>query len=476
MLDSVSLGLDQASPGLRGPDLDVVSTSDETANKASPSRLPQLSCSIAILCHRGSETFPALVSNVSLDGLRVESKERLLKGQRLLLELPGRASADMAWVPCIVQWCRRLPRKDGMLAGLRFDSATDLDSTSAHGHLAGTWLMAILDALGFIQSFQQEPSRTNGHSAPPCGVEPPLKEEAVTPSTIEAAEAETCEPPSEWARTPMEPEPTWAPPAPDDEWNALLADARAQAESLAKAPLLRRVLSTLRSFAVEDTASVFERRHMTRLSCDFKVTCARGRECFTAHVIDLHPGGLALRYRQPLNRGTLLRIEPPEEAPYYGTSACSGRVLYCRGVAKEYRLGVLLETNGPAGSWAPVALKRLGFNRSHLAEKRRYVRAQSDLAVEVRSWSGDLVRGVFVDLGRGGALLRSPKPWQPGEQVRFVVGPLARLPLLYLSGFVVHQRPEKGTENWLVSVRFAETDTARLKRLEQYLYALLRIE
>ena len=79
------------------------------------------------------------------------------------------------------------------------------------------------------------------------------------------------------------------------------------------------------------------------------------------------------------------------------------------------------------------------------------------------------MQGVFLDLGRGGALLQSSSPWRSGDQVRLVVGPLGNLPLLYLQGLVLNCRPDED-EQWLVSVRFLEQN----RQLDHYILALLR--
>ena len=131
-------------------------------------RLPRLSCQFTVNCHRSEGSFSAVVNNISLGGLRLEVSDRLKKGDLLDLEFRGPAQGS---VPCCVQWCRRLPKKETLLVGVVFNATLT--------QLRGTWLIEVLEALDTIQAYYQGLS--------PSVVEPPLARVlAVVPQATDA--------------------------------------------------------------------------------------------------------------------------------------------------------------------------------------------------------------------------------------------------------------------------------------------------
>jgi hypothetical protein len=431
-----------------------------------------------------------VVSNISLAGLRLEVGSRLVKGE--ILELQFRDPA-LRSVACQVQWCRRLPKKETLLAGVSF--------TATLAQLRGTWLIEALEALDTIGAYYQglappivQPPLSEAFSSEPApeivveveataSLEEPTSELLTESQVAEIADAcrlslsasehpgaETGELSSANKYTAFqEVSHLVAPPARDEAWAQLLHDAQLRLKQAS--PLLTRVLSGLRAFAVEDGVSLVERRRIRRMRCQYEVVCHLGAQSFRALVVDLSPAGLGLETAFTFRKGTVFSVLAPELPEFSGFAPMVGKVRHVK--LLQHRVGLVLEPTDLLRSWVGISLRTLGFSRAHLEEKRRFVRARTYLAVEARGWGGDFVKGFFLDLGRGGALLQSPQAFQREEQVRLVVGPLGPLPLLYLPGLVVNQRRDPDSAGWLVSVRFLELTKRRMSQLDQYILALL---
>lgn len=397
-------------------------------------RAARLACLLPVVCETSSgDLFPAFVTNISSRGMRLDLERRLAKGQRVRL-----AQRDSAHGPvtCVVRWCRKLPHKERLLAGVEVDSPPE--------ELHGSWVVSILGTLGYVERLDD-----------PRPLVPPSPEPGPAPAV---GEPELAEPLVE------EPRPTRA-PLDDTAWADLLETARTRLG--AGGSPLSKLLSGLRSFALEDTVSVNERRRLGRMEATWPVECRLDKGKLTAALVDLSLGGLGLRTDGVLRKGATVVVEAP--FPLGDLPPVTGKVRYTRPTQNGIRSGVVFDVKAAAGSWIAPALRQLGFGPHHLDCKRRYVRARAHLPVEARSWRGDFVQGIFLDLGRGGALLQSSSPWRSGDQVRLVVGPLGNLPLLYLQGLVLNCRQDEDGQ-WLVSVRFLEQN----RQLDQYILALLR--
>jgi len=404
----------------------------ETAGSACSADRPRaarLACLLPVIVELPERSFAAFVTNISSRGLRLDLECRLTKGARVRLSQRDSAHGP---VTCVVRWCRKLPHKDRLLAGVEVDSAPD--------ELHSSWVVSILGTLGYVERLDDP--------------RPPAPRPAETEPEAE---------PPELLHLPLPATPRGS--LDDDAWSELLETARIRIA--AGASPLSKLLSGLRSFALEDTVSVNERRRLGRLEATWPVEYVLDRGRTAGSLLDLSLGGLGLRSERALRKGAPVKVEPP--FPLNHLSAVTGKVRYTRPTPQGFRSGVVFELSAAAASWVGPALRQLGFGPHHLDCKRRYVRARAHLPVEARSWRGDFVQGVFLDLSRGGALLQSVTPWRSGDQVRLVVGPLGGLPLLYLQGLVLNQRQHEDGQ-WLVSVRFLEQN----RRLDQYILALLR--
>ncbi|MBN9417419.1 hypothetical protein ABS71_08445 [bacterium SCN 62-11] len=399
----------------------------------------RVSCNVPIRCELNGETFDGALKDVSPRGMRLELGKRLARNEILTISRPG---VDLKPVQAIVRWCRRHAHRDVLLAGMELEmSADDLQSS---------WAQPILATFDFLHPVAieliPEPVllQVDEPTAPVVEVPQPVAETMVIPEVIHAEELLPLEKPAE--------------PSPE-EWSALLSDAQNRLVDRPQ-PLLNKILKGFREFAFEDKASVEERRRVLRLTCLY--------ETGQGEILDLSPAGLGMATNRKLSRGASLQISPP--AQYADFAPVEGLVRFCRPFRDRFRVG--LEFKGSLiPTWANPALKELGFMPNHLDQKRRYVRAQTSLPIEVRDWRGEFELATLLDLSRGGTLLRTTKSWEIGEALRLILGPIGFLPTLFLSAVVLHQRPDP--DGWLVNLSFIDAGGTNLNRLDLYIKTIL---
>lgn len=419
----------------------------------------RVSCNVPVICELNGETFDGALKDVSPRGMRLELGRRLARNEVLKISRPG---VELQPVAAIVRWCRRHAHREVLLAGLELEMSSE--------DLQATWAQPILATFDFLHPVAIElipepvPLQLGEAVEPaptvvtePAHPEPALSEPMTVPEVIHAEEMEASE---EIQPSPLELE---IKPSPE-EWNQMLGEAQNRLVNRPQ-PLINKILKGFREFAFEDKASVEERRRVMRLTCLYETSLGKGG---TAEVLDLSPAGLGLVTNRKLSRGLALQLSPP--AQYSDFTAIDGSVRYCRPYRDRFRIG--LEYKGSLlPTWVNPALRDLGFNINHLDQKRRYVRAQTSLPVEVRDWRGDFELATLLDLSRGGTLLRTTKSWEIGEALRLILGPIGYLPTLFLSAVVLHQRPDP--DGWLVNLSFIDASGTNHNRLDLYIKTIL---
>ncbi len=101
-------------------------------------RAPRLNCRYEVRCQVQDYYFPALVTEVSLTGARIELPERLARN--VLLELhPQLSGSELEPVRCSVRWCRQSGKV--LAAGLAFHESPT--------RLSRSWVAVLLHSLGF---------------------------------------------------------------------------------------------------------------------------------------------------------------------------------------------------------------------------------------------------------------------------------------------------------------------------------------
>ncbi|MBS2036594.1 PilZ domain-containing protein [bacterium] len=415
----------------------------------------RVSCNVPVRCELNGESFDGALKDVSPRGMRLELGRRLARNEILKISRPG---VDLKPVAAIVRWCRRHAHREVLLAGLELEMSND--------DLQATWAQPILATFDFlhpvaIELIPEPVPLQLGEAADPLpseAAEPSLSEPMTVPEVIHAEEMETAADTVEISALEMEIKPS------PEEWNQMLGEAQNRLVNKPQ-PLINKILKGFREFAFEDKASVEERRRVSRLTCLYETNLGKGG---TAEVLDLSPAGLGLVTSRKLSRGVIVQLNPP--AQYSDFTAIEGTVRYCRPYRDRFRIG--LEYKGSLlPTWVNPALRDLGFTTNHLDQKRRYVRAQTSLPVEVRDWRGDFELATLLDLSRGGTLLRTTKSWEIGEALRLILGPIGYLPTLFLSAVVLHQRPDP--DGWLVNLSFIDASGTNLSRLDLYIKTIL---
>lgn len=408
----------------------------------------RVSCNVPVRCELNGEAFDGALKDVSPRGMRLELGRRLARNEVLLISRPG---VDLKPVSAIVRWCRRHAHRDLLLAGMELEMS--------HEDLQLSWAQPILATFDFLHPVAIElvpepvPLQLGEASEPaPTVVSDPIPPEVmVVPEVIHAEEVMS---------TPLEME---IKPSPE-QWNLMLGEAQSRLVNRPQ-PLINKILKGFREFAFEDKASVEERRRVSRLTCLYEIGLGKGAN---AEILDLSPAGLGLVTNRKLSRGAVLQLSPPGQ--YSDFTEIEGSVRYCRPFRDRFRIG--MEFKGSLlPTWANPALRDLGFTPTHLDQKRRYVRAQTSLPIEVRDWRGDFELATLLDLSRGGTLLRTTKSWEIGEALRLILGPIGYLPTLFLSAVVLHQRPDP--DGWLVNLSFIDASGTNLTRLDLYIKTIL---
>lgn len=475
----------------------------------------RINCNVPVRCEGLEEPFEGCLKDVSQKGMRIELQLRLTRGLRLRVFRPN---VQLEPVSAVVRWCRRHARKDLMLAGLELDME--------NADIEKSWVQPILSTFLFLQSSggfpeipppqpvvpePQEPEQEMTPAAPDppspeveelptltIPVQPHLAENLLTDQKDEVdAKGEEQEerpplpipeavPPQEPAaevepvlaellENAVEPSQADATPPPDvplpelstEEWTLLLKSAQQKLQP-PKPPLINQLLKGFREFAFEDVASIEERRRCSRLYCHYEAALETGSQTANAAVIDLSPAGLGLMVEKKIAKGSLVRLLSPQSLPGFAPVQCLVR--YCRAYRERFRVGLELRSD-LISSWLNPALKEVGLSGTHLEQKRRYVRAQTSLPIEVRNWKGDFELGTLLDLSRGGALLRTLTVWEIGEVLRLILGPVGYLPTLHLRAVALNQRPDG--QHWLVNVNFVDIAGTNLSRLDRYIKAIL---
>ncbi len=109
----------------------------ERASGAEQRRAPRLLCCYDVKCETDREKFEAVVSEVSLTGVRLELATRLSRDA--IVVLAADVGGNLAPVRCQVKWCRR--SAEGLAAGLAFAEEPEA--------LSRSWVAVLLHSLGF---------------------------------------------------------------------------------------------------------------------------------------------------------------------------------------------------------------------------------------------------------------------------------------------------------------------------------------
>lgn len=237
---------------------------------------------------------------------------------------------------------------------------------------------------------------------------------------------------------------------------------------------LARLLSSIK-FLVEPDLPVEDRRAGGRLECSLATSLVtetgETQEC---HVLDVSRRGLRIRTDRSLSKGISVALKPPE--PYGETHASlMARVMWSRKDedSRGHLAGLLL----PPGTeheetWLEAYLLSKGFSVGGL-QRRKFLRAESELPGRLIRKDNSAVHVMVLNLGLGGALIRSDEELEKMSPFRLHIGPLGNLPELELAGTVLRKTGEIEPYH-IHSSRFGPLEARRHDLLKRYITSLLR--
>lgn len=333
----------------------------------------------------------------------------------------------------------------------------------------------------------------------PDTVEAPLDEPAdppvsSSPEPPASSSPEPSEPPASSAETaaaePPEVEPTAAPPEPVPAPKAAKGPVEELPVTLPVAPRLKptgtapaevqegvareSVLQTLQLLMSANTEvrpeseelSLEDRRQAVRLKVEFPVQ-VRATSVSEATAIDLSLTGMRLKTQGPLLIGEECHLSLPGQPD----QEITGLVQWCiSGESGTSRAGLRF-TDPPeklAHSWAIDHLIVAGLQESQLSQKRRWIRVLTEAAVVIRDEKEKEFEATMLDLGVGGARIRTKAKLKGKEGVRLVIPTGKKRTAIALSATVVGSR---GDEHHL---QFLPPGKGLQKRLETYILELLK--
>lgn len=241
-----------------------------------------------------------------------------------------------------------------------------------------------------------------------------------------------------------------------------------------KQSALARLLSSIK-FLVEPDLPVEDRRGGGRLECLLSTSLVtESGDSHDCIVLDVSRRGLRIRTTRSLGKGVSVALKPPE--PFAQSHALlMARVMWSRkdDGGHGYLAGLLL----PPGteheeSWLESYLLSRGFSASG-PQRRKYLRAESELPGRLIRKDNSAVHVMVLNLGLGGALIRSDEELEKMSPFRLHIGPYGNLAELELAGTVLRKTGEVEPYH-IHSSRFGPLEARRHELLKGYITSLLR--
>ena len=240
-----------------------------------------------------------------------------------------------------------------------------------------------------------------------------------------------------------------------------------------KQGLLAKLVSSISFLVTEDTKTQ-DQRNSPRIECRAEISYVDelGRKG-TGFLIDISKSGLQLETPTKLAKGLTLALNAPDES-LERTTPFMAKVCWTRKGQGHFRAGLTL----PSGvvddpHWLESLLHQLGYTDDG-SQKRRFIRSDSDLTALLSPTTDreDSIPVKVLNMGLGGALLRSTSPLAKNLEFCLQIGPYQDLPSLRAEGTVLRviEKPDEGFS--LNSVRFSVSEEKDLSVLKEYVLNL----
>ena len=169
-----------------------------------------------------------------------------------------------------------------------------------------------------------------------------------------------------------------------------------------------------------------------------------------------------------------LALKPPATLAIGNHAPLMARVMWSTKASDGYLCGLLL----PPGiedeeTWLEALLISMGF-ASAGSQRRKFVRADSDIDGRIVLEAQPPVDVVVLNLGMGGALIKANQEFERNTAFKLQIGPYADLPELEVSGTILRATPSEGDSMLLHSTRFGPLEERRHRMLKEYILKLLK--
>ncbi|MBI3925854.1 MAG: PilZ domain-containing protein [Armatimonadetes bacterium] len=244
--------------------------------------------------------------------------------------------------------------------------------------------------------------------------------------------------------------------------------------------MLDKLIQGLKSLVVRRPAySTEERRELIRLRCRIPVTVSTAVQTVKGTVIDMGLRGMRLKVDHPLPPDQDVQVGHPSPSSQYDVDQVRCRTVWYRKRRFSGDLMVgLLYADTPANmarSWVKYVLRAIGFDDEVIYQRRRFVRAEADIVVDLFDRVGNrLTDGTVANLGVGGALVLSEVSLPQGTNVRLEIGPYGNFPILSMIAKLVGVRKDRDDGRYFLSLRFISPEPEQVELLGKYVISLLK--
>lgn len=218
---------------------------------------------------------------------------------------------------------------------------------------------------------------------------------------------------------------------------------------------------------------LWERRKDYRLPCRFDATCQSAEHSANGHLVEIGPRGLRLETDTPFKPGTYIRVSCRPGGMLLGRQRLPYKVTWCEPREEGCELGVALEEDSLSQTWVEYALKLLGALRRRM-QPRRAFRAPFSAPAELRDLQGSLLgQAQLRDIGMMGAQVSTPVYLEPGETLRFALGPTRKMGQFEVPATILSSRRDSASCERLAHLRFFGLNESQNELLEKFVLAAI---
>lgn len=245
--------------------------------------------------------------------------------------------------------------------------------------------------------------------------------------------------------------------------------------------MLDNLLEGVRSFFLGRSSSdPQEKRRLVRLRCHIPVQIKCHDKLVSALVSDMGIQGMRVRLGSALKTGQRLPVLH-NDSRAGRNQVVNCRVAWCRRLRGERRFSAGLVYDEPKESmrhsWVAALLRELGLDENAIHEQRKFIRAAGVVPVWLRPGPGftDPPKAEMVNLGVGGALLRSRQIMRGGLRFEVDLGPHGSLPpVKKLAVEVLHCHSDPAGGGYLVALRFHNLTSEQVRLVGRYVLSLMK--